>query len=664
MTDIEELINGTTEDTSEDKSKKEEDFMRAAALAYARYLKEHGLAPGDVSVEEDAEAETETEPETEESTEAEVEEHTEEATEEVTDEVATDEEAESETEVKAEEVPEAEKVEEPAEEEESEKKAEEKPAEKKDAKGKSKKKEEERQKYKKYFEKKGSGKDPFVAAINLHDKIQDKIDEAAGNIGRDFARGAHNIASTYRNTRKTIGLGILVMGILAAVLLVVFDRFTVYEYAYNGKTLGYVKEQEEVTDVLDVAGRKLTQNTETGAKVEFVANQNVTFNPVDGRGKSTDDADTAVNKLIYMTDIETEAYGVYDGPQLKAIVKDQEDAERLLEETKAELSTPDDGMELVSSDFLNPLEIRPVNVLLGSVQSNQAARRQMIDGGKMEVYHIVDSADIESPDIQETDTEEELQSKMIAALADNFGVDTASLYDENNRDVITSVEAGDVVCIRSTVDPVSVRMVETGRIKETIEYKTIKKESDEYYQGDTYIEQEGKNGSRIFEGTITKVAGEEESRETISEEITKEPKDKIILIGTKERPKTAATGTFQMPIKSYVVTSEYGGRWGRMHDGMDFGAPTGTTIYAADGGTVIRASYYGGYGNCIEIDHENGHVTRYAHCSAILVSAGDKVYQGQEIGRVGNTGHSFGSHLHFEVRVNGASQNPRNYVNP
>ncbi len=604
MTDIEELINETTEESTTD-----EDFMRAAALAYARYLKEHGLDPGDVSVE--------------------------------------DEDEESESETVAEEELEAEPELEPEEEQK-----------------KSRKQEIAWKKYRNEFEKKKAGKDPLTGIINLHDKVQDKIDEVAENVGKDFARGAHNIASTYRNTRKTIGLAILVMGLLAAVLLVVFDRFTVYEYAYNGKTLGYVKEQEEVTDVLDVAGRKLTQNTDSGAKVEFVANQNVTFNPVDGRGKSTDDADTAVNKLIYMTDIETEAYGVYDGAQLKAIVKDQEDADRLLEETKAELSTPDKGMKVVSSDFTNPLDVRPLNVLLGSVQSNQAARRQMIDGGKMEVYHIVDSNDINNPTIAETDTEEVIQSKMIEQLAVTFGVDSESIYDEDNRKVLTSVEAGDIVCIRTTVDPVNVKMVESGRIKETIEYKTIKKESDEYYQGDTYIEQEGKNGSRIFEGTITKVAGEEESRETISEEITKEPQDKIILIGTKERPKTAATGTFQMPIKSYVVTSEYGGRWGRMHDGMDFGAPTGTMIYAADGGTVVRASYYGGYGNCIEIDHGNGYLTRYGHTSRMLVSVGDKVYQGQEIGLVGNTGNSFGSHLHFEVRINGASQNPRNYVNP
>ena len=622
MTDIDELIENKKEDKDTD-----EDLMRAAALAYARYLKEHGLVPGDVSAE---------------SEEAEQQDASEEESAEVQAETSVEEPADVQAET-------AEKPEKKAGKRKNHKKH---------------KRPVDPKKFKEEFLNAGSGKNAFTAVIDLHDRIQDKADGAAGKFGKGLIRGAHNIASTYRNTRKSIGLAILIMGLLAAVILVVFDRATVYEYAYNGKLLGYVKEQEEVTDVLEVAGRELTKNTSTGAKVEFVANQNVTFDLVDGRGKSTDDTDAVVNKLIYMTDIETEAYGVYDGTQLKAIVKDQAEAERLLEETKAELSTPDKGMKLVSSDFLNPLDIRPLEVLLGSVQSSVAARRQMIDGGSLEIYHIVSSDEVNIPDISETDTEEEVQRKVIASLAEKFGVDAETLYDSENRNVLTSVEAGDVICIRSEVDPVNVRMVEKGRIKEVIEFQTIKKDSDEYYQGDMYIEQEGSNGSRIFEGSITKVAGEEESRETVSEEITKEPKDKIILIGTKERPKTAATGTFQMPIKTYVVTSEYGGRWGRMHDGIDLGAATGTMIYAADGGTVVRASYYGGYGNCIEIDHENGYLTRYAHTSRILVNVGDKVYQGQEIGLVGNTGHSFGSHLHFEVRVNGASQNPRNYINP
>ncbi|MBR3330431.1 MAG: peptidoglycan DD-metalloendopeptidase family protein [Mogibacterium sp.] len=491
------------------------------------------------------------------------------------------------------------------------------------------------------------GRDPLASVTNLHDKVQDGIDGAFVKIGKDIIRGAHRISDAYANTRRNIGLTVLITGMLITAILIVFDMFTVYEYAYNGKVLGYVNSQEEVTDVLDVAGRQLTYNSSTEADVKFVANQNVTFNPVDGRGKSTDDSDTVVNKLIYMTDIETEAFAVYDGDKVVAIVKDQNDADKLLLQTKDDLSTPDRGMELVSAEFTNDLSVKPVNVLLGSVQSNAAAQEQMTNGGLMNTYHIVEDGET------------------VQSLAAEFGVEDFEIYDENNKEQVTEVETGDRVCIRNTVSPVSVKMVEKGKLKEIIEYKTIKKETDEYYKGDSYLQQEGQDGVQIFQGVITKVGGEVTDRkETAKPEIIKKKKDKIILVGTAERPKTAATGTFIVPLDHYVITSEWGGRWGRMHEGMDLAAPTGTPIHASDGGKIIKANYWSGHGLCVEVDHGNGVVTRYSHCSAVFVSIGDLVYQGQHIANVGNTGHSFGSHCHFEVRVNDVSQNPRNYINP
>lgn len=580
-----------------------EEDIRSLALAYAKYLKDHGLEPGE--------------------------------TEEKSDEKKADE--------KKEKAPEPENVNgemvevrfskedlEKAREEEKEKRAEEKRKEKKRRK---KAKSGEHEKV-----------NPLAGLMDLHDSIQDRCDSFFVGIGKDFARGAHAIASTYRNSRRSIGIALFMIGLIAAGILVIFDRFTVYEYAYNGKILGYVQEQEEVTDVLKVAGTKLSQNN-GGDKVEFVANQNVTFNLVDGRGKSTDDSDTAVNKLIYMSDIETEAYGVYDGNMAVAIVKSQEDAEELLSRSMEVLSTPDNGMELVSAEFTNPLDIRPVNVLLGSVQSNQEALDQMVKGGEMETWHLA----------EENETAED--------IAEKFGVEPLNVFDESNTKVADNLEQGDKVCVHSVVEPVSVEMVETGKMRETEEFETIKKESDEYYQGDSFVEQEGQNGVYIFEGTLTKVGGEVTKRDQKSRETIREKKDKIILVGTKERPKTAPTGTYALPLQRLIVTSEFGGRWGRMHEGMDFGAPTGTPIYASDGGTVTRAEYYSGYGYCVDIDHENGRMTRYGHCSKLLVTAGDRVYQGQNIALVGNTGHSFGSHLHFEVRINGVPQNPRNYIN-
>ena len=115
---------------------------------------------------------------------------------------------------------------------------------------------------------------------------------------------------------------------------------------------------------------------------------------------------------------------------------------------------------------------------------------------------------------------------------------------------------------------------------------------------------------------------------------------------------------------SGTVTSRFGGRWGRSHKGLDIGAPKGTTIVAAAAGTVTvsQYGYSGGYGNYIMISHGNGVQTLYGHCTSLLVSAGTYVSQGQAIATVGDTGNSYGNHLHLEVRVNGVAQNPQNYV--
>ncbi|WP_052667279.1 murein hydrolase activator EnvC family protein [Nitriliruptor alkaliphilus] len=110
------------------------------------------------------------------------------------------------------------------------------------------------------------------------------------------------------------------------------------------------------------------------------------------------------------------------------------------------------------------------------------------------------------------------------------------------------------------------------------------------------------------------------------------------------------------------VTSEYGPRWGRMHQGIDQGARTGTPIGASKAGTVIFAGWQGGYGNLVLIDHHDGVVTAYAHQSSMAVSRGQSVSQGSTIGYVGNTGNSTGPHLHFETRVNGSAVNPRQYL--
>jgi murein DD-endopeptidase MepM/ murein hydrolase activator NlpD len=124
---------------------------------------------------------------------------------------------------------------------------------------------------------------------------------------------------------------------------------------------------------------------------------------------------------------------------------------------------------------------------------------------------------------------------------------------------------------------------------------------------------------------------------------------------------TASASGLTWPVSGPVV-SPFGIRWGRMHEGIDISAGSGTPIAAAAAGTVISVGYMGGYGNLVVIDHGGGLATAYAHLSGFGVGSGQSVSQGQVVGYVGCTGHCYGPHLHFEVRVNGAAVDPLGYL--
>jgi murein DD-endopeptidase MepM/ murein hydrolase activator NlpD len=110
------------------------------------------------------------------------------------------------------------------------------------------------------------------------------------------------------------------------------------------------------------------------------------------------------------------------------------------------------------------------------------------------------------------------------------------------------------------------------------------------------------------------------------------------------------------------ITSPFGWRWGRMHQGIDIGVPMGTPIKAAAAGTIIYCGWESGYGNLTVIDNGGNLATAYGHQSSIAVSCGEQVAQGQVIGYVGCTGHCTGPHLHFEVRINGSPVDPMGYL--
>ena len=126
-------------------------------------------------------------------------------------------------------------------------------------------------------------------------------------------------------------------------------------------------------------------------------------------------------------------------------------------------------------------------------------------------------------------------------------------------------------------------------------------------------------------------------------------------------PVRQGSGSMIWPING-TFTSPFGMRWGRLHAGVDLGAPEGTPIRAADSGRVVLAAWTGGYGNYTCVAHSGSLSTCYAHQSRYGTSAGANVSKGQVIGYVGNTGNSFGAHLHFEVRVGGNPVDPMGYL--
>ena len=118
---------------------------------------------------------------------------------------------------------------------------------------------------------------------------------------------------------------------------------------------------------------------------------------------------------------------------------------------------------------------------------------------------------------------------------------------------------------------------------------------------------------------------------------------------------------FMYPINTRI-TSYYGPRWGRIHEGIDFAAPMGSPIKAVSSGRVVYSGWASGYGYVVIVEHQKGLRTLYAHNSKLLVRVGESVGRGEVIARSGNTGNSTGPHLHFEVQVNGRPENPLDYI--
>lgn len=177
------------------------------------------------------------------------------------------------------------------------------------------------------------------------------------------------------------------------------------------------------------------------------------------------------------------------------------------------------------------------------------------------------------------------------------------------------------------------------------------------YRGTNYILDEGTTGHHSVVATVTYENGKEVARQITSENITVESKPAKIAVGTLTPP------TYIKPVSGGTFSSGYGSRWGTTHYGVDWSCNQGTLVKASRDGVVTRAGWYSAYGYCVDIQHEDGSMTRYGHNSKVTVTVGQQVKQGEEIALSGNTGDSTGPHVHFEIWIDGRRVNPLDYVN-
>ncbi len=237
------------------------------------------------------------------------------------------------------------------------------------------------------------------------------------------------------------------------------------------------------------------------------------------------------------------------------------------------------------------------------------------------------------------------------------------------------VHVGDVMIVQEAVPFLQVKVIKTVQYSEKIAFSTQYVSNNNKPVTYSKVKTKGVDGTRAVTADITYIDGKEVDRVILSTDITKQPVTQIVERGTKkvksQSGKTIVIGdgkTIGNMIWPVPICHNMSRGFGNGHSGLDIcnGPITvrNKPAIAADGGTVIYAGWYSGYGNYVKIQHANGLCTAYGHLNSISVVKGQKVSRGQQVGLIGSTGRSSGPHLHFEVIKNGVRVNPLNYVRP
>lgn len=432
----------------------------------------------------------------------------------------------------------------------------------------------------------------------------------------------------------------LIAGVCAAITSL--TAFTVLASSYSvGYTVmvddtvvGTVATKNEYYQVLD----QVKTEVKDLSNEEFEVAGEETFSVELVKRDSFTEKEELAENLKSTSEEMVSAYGIsYEGTLLAALVSEEE-ANSVLEQYLAQQTF---GNKNITAEFVGSVEVAETLVPQGSV-STQASVLDILSAGKT---------------IRHTGAEGE----SIESVAAQYGVTVDAVTCESPLQKTTDV-FGKSLTIYTGEPMFSVKTVEHVNGEVAVAFEIVSEEDATLYTGKTVVDIKGADGIKYVDAYITKIDGVVVEETVLRDEMIKQPITQVQRVGTKAAPASVGTGEFVMPA-SGTLTSNFGRRWGRSHEGIDVAAKEGTPIYAADNGIVTEAQYKNnGYGNFISIDHGNGYVTYYAHCSALFVSDGDVVAKGDLIGHVGNTGRSTGPHLHFEIRENGTAKNPLSYV--
>ena len=486
------------------------------------------------------------------------------------------------------------------------------------------------------------------AGIFVGAKIIDILDAIGAISDWFFAKTAvtvgrrwHDVQVNINKHKKFILKNIAILGLGSLFLVGVFSWATDYEYSYRGRALGIVEEQRDVIEILELTSEELSK--EYGTNIVLDPKTDITFRPVSSYGKEIDSQDKVLEKLTYMGELNAQACAIKADGKILVVVENEKIAEQVLQDIKDIFITDSDSVEYEYIGFAEEIKLEGYSTTLKNISSRKAAVDKIRSGGQQSTDYIVEKGDT------------------VYGICQKLGVSVEELEALNPNLNLSLIHIGDAITVQREIPLITLETVEVATYAESIPYETVYQNSSYYYEGEQAVSRNGSNGKASVTARLTKRNGEVVDREEISREVIVQPVDKIVLKGTKQAPPKKGTGSFIRPV-NVGIYSGYGWRWGRMHDGIDLAASTGTPIKASDGGTVVHSGWYYGYGYTVIIDHGGGVKTLYGHNSANYVSVGEKVFQGQVIAAVGNTGNSTGPHCHFEIMMNGRNVNPSLYV--